>query len=159
MDAMTSQITSLTSVYSIVYSGTDQRKHQSTALSLSPAFVSPVNSPHKGTVTRKLFPFDDVIMDYPQKGPIVSCYVIKPRVSLGKSSVCDNSQVWVQCCYVIRMACLVHGHIVVISYGWLVKSSVWLNTLRPRQHGCHFADDTFKRIFLNENVRISIKIY
>ena len=37
---------------------------------------------------------------------------------------------------------------------------VWgsLNTLRPRQNGRHFADDTFKRIFLNDNVRISIKI-
>ena len=33
-----------------------------------------------------------------------------------------------------------------------------VNTLRPRQHGRHFADDTFKRIFLNENVIISIKI-
>ena len=33
-----------------------------------------------------------------------------------------------------------------------------LNTLRPRQNGCHFADDTFKRFFLNENVRILIKI-
>ena len=33
-----------------------------------------------------------------------------------------------------------------------------VNTLRPRQDGCHFADDTFKRIFLNENIRISIKI-
>ena len=32
------------------------------------------------------------------------------------------------------------------------------NTLRPRQNGRHFADDTFKRIFLNENVRISITI-
>ena len=33
----------------------------------------------------------------------------------------------------------------------------WVNTLRSRQHGCHFADDTFKRTFLNENVRIPIK--
>ena len=33
-----------------------------------------------------------------------------------------------------------------------------LNTLRPRQNGRHFADNTFKRIFLNENVRISIEI-
>ena len=32
------------------------------------------------------------------------------------------------------------------------------NTLRPRQNGRRFADDTFKHIFLNENVRISIKI-
>ena len=64
MSAMTSQITSLTIVYSTVYSGADQRKHQSSA---SLAFVRgihrwPVNSPHKGPVTRKLFPFDDVIM-------------------------------------------------------------------------------------------------
>ena len=39
--------------------------------------------------------------------------------------------------------------------------SQWLsqfNTLRPRQNGRHFADDTFKPIFLNENIRISIKI-
>ena len=33
-----------------------------------------------------------------------------------------------------------------------------INTLRPRQNGRRFADDTFKRIFLNENVRILIKI-
>ena len=33
-----------------------------------------------------------------------------------------------------------------------------VNTLRPRPNGRHFADDTFKRIFVNENVRISIKI-
>ena len=40
----------------------------------------------------------------------------------------------------------------------LIQQLVQVNTLRPRQDGCHFADDTFKRIFLNENVRISIKI-
>ena len=33
-----------------------------------------------------------------------------------------------------------------------------VNTLRPRQNGRRFADDTFKRIFWNETVRISIKI-
>ena len=33
-----------------------------------------------------------------------------------------------------------------------------INTLRPRQNGRRFADDTFKRIFLNENVLIFIKI-
>ena len=55
-----SQITSLTIVYSAVYSDADQRKYQSSA---SLAFVwGPVNSPHKWLVTRKMFPFDDVIM-------------------------------------------------------------------------------------------------
>ena len=51
-------------VYSTIHSGADQRKHQSSA---SLAFVrgihrSPVNSPHKGPMTRKIFPLDDVIM-------------------------------------------------------------------------------------------------
>ena len=64
MGAIVSQITSLTIVYSTVYSDADQRKHQSSA---SLAFVRgihrrPVNSPHKWPVTRKIFPFDDVIM-------------------------------------------------------------------------------------------------
>ena len=64
MGEMASQITSLTIVYSTVYSGADQRKHQSSA---SLAFVrgihrGPVNSTHKWPVTQKTFPFDDVIM-------------------------------------------------------------------------------------------------
>ena len=60
MGTIASQITSLTTVYSTVYSGADQRKHQS---STSLAFVrSPVNFPHKWPVTWKMFPFDDVIM-------------------------------------------------------------------------------------------------
>ena len=64
MSAIASQITSLTIVYSTVYPGADQSKHQSSA---SLAFVwgihrRPVNSPHKWPVTRKMFPFDDVIM-------------------------------------------------------------------------------------------------
>ena len=65
MGSMVSQITSLTIVYSIVYSGAD-KKHQSSA---SMAFVWgihqwPVNSPHKRPVTRKMVPFDDVIIKY-----------------------------------------------------------------------------------------------
>ena len=63
MGAIAPQITSLTIVYSAVYSDADQRKHQSSA---SLAFVrgihrGPVNSPHKWPVTLKMFPFDDVI--------------------------------------------------------------------------------------------------
>ena len=40
----------------------------------------------------------------------------------------------------------------------VITSPHCVNTLRSRQDGRRFADDTFKRIFLNENVRISIKI-
>ena len=67
MGVMASQITILTIVCSSVYSGADQRKHQSSAslaLCVRGIHRSPVNSPHKWPVTRKIFPFDDVIMFY-----------------------------------------------------------------------------------------------
>ena len=59
MSTITSQITSPTVVYSTVYSDADQRKHQS---SRHWPLCGPVNSPHKGPVTREMFPFDDVII-------------------------------------------------------------------------------------------------
>ena len=64
MSAMASQITSLPIVYPAVYSRRRSKKHQSSA---SLAFVRgihrwPVNFPHKGPVTRKMFPLDDVIV-------------------------------------------------------------------------------------------------
>ena len=60
MSPMASQITGVSIIYSTV-----QRKHQSSA---SLAFVRgihqwPVESPHKGPVTRKIIPFDDVIIN------------------------------------------------------------------------------------------------
>ena len=83
MSANASQITSLTVVYSIVYSGADQGKHQSSA---SLAFVRgihrwPVNSPHKGPVTQKMLPFDDVIM---------SMWPLDESIGQGFSSNIDN---------------------------------------------------------------------
>ena len=64
MSAMDIQITGASIVCSAVCSGEYQRKHQS---STSLPFVGwihqwPVHSPHKGPVTRKMFPFNDVIM-------------------------------------------------------------------------------------------------
>ena len=88
MGAIASQITSLTTVYSIVYSGADQIKHQSSA---SLAFVRgihrwPANSTHKWPVTRKMFPFDDVIMDV----DIVDCVILK--MTLNNNSKTD---IWI----------------------------------------------------------------
>ena len=65
MGTIASQINSLTIVYLNIYSDADQGKHQSSALL---AFVwgihrGPVNSPYKWPVTRKMFPFDNVIME------------------------------------------------------------------------------------------------
>ena len=64
ISVMASEITGVSIACSTVYSGADQRKHQCSA---SLAFVRgihrwPVDSPHKGSVTRKIFPFDDVMM-------------------------------------------------------------------------------------------------
>ena len=47
---------------------------------------------------------------------------------------------------------------VVFAFGTALVDLFVINTLRPRQNGRHFPDDIFKCIFLNENVRISIKI-
>ena len=38
-----------------------------------------------------------------------------------------------------------------------INTQLGFNTLRPRQNGRHFPDDIFNGIFVNENVRISIK--
>ena len=64
MGSMASQISGVSSVCPTVCSRADQRKYQSSA---SLAFVRgihrwPVDSSHKGPVTRKIFPFDDVFM-------------------------------------------------------------------------------------------------
>ena len=76
MGAMASQITSFPIVYSTVWSGADQRKNLCSA---SLAFVRrikrrPVNSPHEGPVTRKMFPFDYVIMCLCRKQHLVRTF-------------------------------------------------------------------------------------
>ena len=94
MSAIASQITSIAIVYSIVYSGTDQRKHQSCA---SLAVVRgihrwPVNSPRKVPVTGKMFPFDDVILYF--------VIVIKPLSCYGNWFKCNFA------CYLFKFCCL-----------------------------------------------------
>ena len=132
MSEIASQITSLTTVYSIVYSDADQRKHQSSA---SLAFVrglhrGPVNSPHKWPVTRKMFPFDDVI--------IIPVSIVQWR----------HVATWIW----------QSSDQVITPPKALGDRMLFFNTLRPRQNGGLSADDTFKGIFVNENKRISIKI-
>ena len=46
-----------------------------------------------------------------------------------------------------------HSHLIHFELGVTL-----VNSLRPGQDGSHFPDDTFKCIFLNEYVYISIKI-
>ena len=87
MGALASRITSV-SIYSTVCSGLDQRKRQS---SVSLAFVRetrrwPVYSPHKGSVTRKMFPFEDAIMEINQTdlGKIDRCLTTNKLKELTK---------------------------------------------------------------------------
>ena len=75
MKAIVFQITGV----SIVCSGAYQRKHKSCT---SLAFVRgihrwPVNSPHKGPVTWKIFPFDDVIMSKDLTKLHAGCFLIE----------------------------------------------------------------------------------
>ena len=87
MSAMESQITGISIVCSIVCSGVDQRKHQSSA---SLAFVRgihrwPLVSPYKGPVARKMFPCDDVTT----RNSIFSCDQAALRTLLSvRPSVC-----------------------------------------------------------------------
>ena len=64
MSALEFQITSVAIVWSTICSGADQRKHQSSASLAAVRGIHrwPVESPHKGPVTREMFSFDDVIM-------------------------------------------------------------------------------------------------
>ena len=56
--------------------------------------------------------------------------------------------------YITIYLCVRIQHGSTNTYGWSRRR---FNSLKPRQNGRHFADDTFNRIFVNENVRISIK--
>ena len=44
------------------------------------------------------------------------------------------------------------------EFDYLDIKYLTLNTLKPKQNGCHFADDCLKCIFLNENAWISIRL-
>ena len=86
MSAMASQITSLTIVYSSVYSGADQRKKSKLRVTGLCEGNSPVTSEslHKGPVMRKMFPFDDVIMSY------IGFPIVLNLISLLKQNVCNT---------------------------------------------------------------------
>ena len=95
MGTAASQINSLTIVYKTVYSDADQSKHQS---SVSLAFVwgihrGPVNSPHKWPVTRKMFPFDDVIMAMICVVNFINLWVYKAASVMWHSQITVNGSV------------------------------------------------------------------
>ena len=126
--SMMSQITSLTIVCSTIYSGGDPRKHKSSA---SLAFVLgihrwPVNSPHKGPVTWKMFPFYDIIMVYfhifqvrarvQQAMVVVSAFVRRDQTVhptcyhwIVRACVLPCTPMWRHCLMETRGACVLQG--------------------------------------------------
>ena len=136
-------------VYSTVYSGTDQRKHQSSA---SLAFVRgihrwAVNSPHKGPVAWKMFPFGDVIMWFDSCAEFIH-YSCMPTGKFYLHSIIPQSKLWNLNIYrgitrfelrntiisfgrcsssSMKLSCIVHQEIFTIVFGcvWL-----WFGTGR-----------------------------
>ena len=145
--SMASQITSLIIVNSTVYSGTDERKHQSSA---SLAFVWgihgwPVNSPHKWPVKRKMFPFDDVIM-----------VTINARITGG---ICIKTSwhrkafhfavpLWVE------SSMWIHGPLVDSPYKWPVMSSCAISLLLTVEQSvcCQWYEKVMTFIWRHYNV-------
>ena len=82
MSAMASEITCVSILYSSVCSGADKRKHQISASLVIVRGIHrwPVNCPPKGSVKRKTFPFDDVIMNVRE---FCSQVFNWPKVSMG----------------------------------------------------------------------------
>ena len=129
---MVSQITSLTITSSTVYSGADQRKHQS---SVSMAFVQGihrrlVNSPHTWPVTRKMFPFDDFIMSFPDVTKVFDEVSLPqyPRVT-SIVNCHTNVDLWL----ILTCSALIANNHVLLIYvmSWVNRI---INIRNPRQH-------------------------
>ena len=95
MSTIASQITGVTIVYSTVCSGANQRKHQPSASLVLWGEIhrSPVEPPHKEPVTRKMFPFDGVIMSPRRREQRRSfnSYAIKQAITCYLSVVGEGS--------------------------------------------------------------------
>ena len=111
----------------------------------------PVDSPHKGPVTRKLFPFDDVIM--------IPCYWchqnnlswIVPLLGTKYELYFFPRNIWIRHIMVssiLATYCLDKSPRIVHA----------VNTLRASKMAAVFADNIYKCIFLTENVLISLNI-
>ena len=145
MSAMASQITCISTVCSVACSGAHQRKHQSSALlayHVSGIHRWPGDSPHEGPVTRKMGPFDDVIMKQlicgmeSNNGRGLSCrFSTRITVSHSEAMVKRNHN-------------LINGNpfdqIVAIFTSRLFHLQILINTLRSTQNCHHFANDIFK---------------
>ena len=143
MSTMASQITSLTSLYSTIYSGTDQRKHQSTG---SLAFVRrihrwPVNSPHKGPVFHWCI---YASLGLNEKNVVMIDYVF---TSYGKGTVyapkTNSQQLRLQLCHFARVrvirwfwVCAIYFFVTLLQIFRTYLPIMWhLNNIKITWHG------------------------
>ena len=156
MSVMLSQITGASVVYSTVCSGTDQRKQQSSS---SLAFVSgihrwPMNCPHKGpvtVVTRKMFPFDDVIkVNWLCTPPPLPPLPPTPHTPTPPPTPTPNPHPTHTPPTPPPPLLFTDNHRDIVVFG--------ATTLRPRQNGCHFTDYILKGIFVNKDFCVSFQI-
>ena len=89
---------------------------------------------------------------------------VKLTVDENDSACWSSEVILISKFYLIPLA-VVLSHIYIVLDTGLVMMTPWPEDMRAldpwekmTQNGRHFANDTFKRIFLNENVRISNKI-
>ena len=82
--------------------------------------------------------------------PLRSC--LKPELTQNKNPNKDSFDFFIFFPWGSELAMCETGF-----YVYKVRVKKPFNILRPRQNGRYFADDTFNRIFVNENVRISIE--
>ena len=133
MSTMASQITDFSIVYLTACSCPDQWKYQSSA---SLAFVRgirrwPGNFPHKGPVTRKIFPFDDVIMCERDWASLLWTRLVM--------SECKKNHLYQR-------------------FKWIILHTIYFNVSRYEQVCGHVADERFKYICWLENGRCIIQI-
>ena len=122
MNAMVSQITGVSIVYSIFCSDADQRKHRSFG---SLAFVRgihwwPVNSPHKGPVTRQVFPFDDVIISLKYRKGSTNQWILSCLTEINDTIRWSDRNILL----VILRIFVLHLIIIIKSEIWFI--SLWL---------------------------------
>ena len=171
MGEMAFQITGVSIVYSTVYLGANQRKQQGSA---SLTFVIgihrwPVNSQHKGASNT-----ENVSIWWRHHDDNSSCgrqIWISPIWWVQNEMRCWISLIQWICGTGFRHmftdhvgydheTCWSTFQLLLYCYCWTRDRwtrVISFNTMRPRQDGRHFADDTLNRILVNENVRISIK--
>ena len=145
MSATASQITCVSIVCSIVCIGVDQRRHQSSTLLVFGRGIHlwPVDSPHKGPVTRKMFPFDDVIM-----------YIVPIHVSVfmwESKSVIILQMMFQHLTVLTAKSGMFYAHFVWTVVNWIYGNSFritgqWCKGHPPERGGFFYISKTYLKV-------------